>query len=127
MVKRVAKRSVVVEWGIQQGMHVTGTTSPYEFLRRIRQFRTTDISSSVTQHVLLLAGSEDHYVPLAQWHRQIASLTNARSVTARLFTRAESAQSHCQAGNYGLALDTIVGWLDSITSPSWARNRLETP
>lgn len=127
MVKRVAKRSPVVEWGIQQGMHVTGTTSPYGFLRRIRQFRTTDISSSVTQHVLLLAGSEDHYVPLAQWHRQIALLTNARSVTARLFTRAESAQNHCQAGNYGLALDTIVGWLDSITPTPWARNRLETP
>lgn len=27
LVKRVAKRSPVVEWGIQQGMHVTGTTS----------------------------------------------------------------------------------------------------
>jgi len=58
---------------------------------------------------------------------EIALLTNARSVTARLFTRAESAQNHCQAGNYGLALDTIVGWLDSITPTPWARNRLETP
>jgi pimeloyl-ACP methyl ester carboxylesterase len=114
MVGRVAKRSPVVEWGIQQGMHVTGTPSPYEFLRRIREFCTTDISSSVTQHVLLLAGSEDHYVPLAQWHRQIALLINAQSVTARLFTRAESAQNHCQAGNYRLALETIVRWLDSM-------------
>lgn len=41
-------------------------------------------------------------------------LTNARSVTARLFTREESAQNHCQAGNYGLALRTIVNWLDAM-------------
>ena len=125
MVGRVAKRSPVVEWGIQQGMHVTGTPSPYEFLRRMREFCTTDISSSVTQHVLLLAGSEDHYVPLAQWHRQIALLTNARSVTARLFTRAESAQNHCQVGNYRLALETIVHWIGSM--PSAAVTGLKPP
>ncbi len=127
MVRRVTKQSPVVEWGVQQGMHVTGTTSPYEFLCRIRQFRTTDMSSSVTQDVLLLAGSEDHYVPLAQWHRQIASLTNARSVTARLFTRAESAQNHCQVGNYHLALDTVVGWLDSMLPASDASLKPSTP
>ena len=32
MVARVARRSPVVEWGIQQGMYVTGTTSAFEFL-----------------------------------------------------------------------------------------------
>ena len=35
MVARVARRSPVVEWGIQQGMHVTGTSSAFEFLQRI--------------------------------------------------------------------------------------------
>ena len=60
----------------------------------------------------MLAGSEDHYVPIGQWYRQIALLNNARSITARLFTRSESAQNHCQVGNFGLALRTIVNWLD---------------
>ena len=41
-------------------------------------------------------------------------LTNARSITARLFTRGESAQNHCQSGNQGLALKTIVNWLDGM-------------
>ena len=41
-------------------------------------------------------------------------LNNARSITARLFTRSESAQNHCQVGNYGLALGTIVDWLDGM-------------
>ncbi len=112
MVARVARRSPVVQWGIQQGMHVTGTTAAFEYLQKIRQFQTADVSASIKQDVLLLAGSEDHYVPMEQWHDQIRMLENARSITARLFTRGESAQNHCQVGNYGLALRTIVNWLD---------------
>jgi len=112
MIAGAARKSPVVQWGIQEGMHVTGTTSAYGFLRAFSRFVTADVSASITQDVLLLAGSEDHYVPLEQLHEQTATLTNARSVTARVFTRAESAQNHCQAGNFGLALSTIVEWLN---------------
>ena len=114
MVERVAQRSPVVQWGIAEGMHVTGTTSAFGFLQAIRQFETEDVSALIRQDVLLLAGSEDHYVPLEQWHDQMRMLKNARSITARLFTRSESAQNHCQVGNYGLALKTIVNWLDGM-------------
>ena len=114
MVERASKKSPVVEWGIQQGMHVTGTSSPYEFFRKIKQFQTVDVSALIKQDVLLLAGSEDHYVPLEQLYDQMKMLSNARSITARLFTRRESAQNHCQVGNYGLALRTIVNWLDGM-------------
>ena len=118
MVAHVARKSPVVEWGVQQGMHVTGTHSAFEFLRWTDQMRTADLSASVRQDVLLLAGSEDHYVPIEQWHRQIKLLANARSITARLFTRSESAENHCQVGNYGLALRTIVDWLDGMAVES---------
>ncbi len=109
-----ARRSPVVQWGIQEGMHVTGTTSAFGFLQAMRQFETADVSASIRQDVLLLAGSKDHYVPLEQWHDQMRMLKNAHSITARLFTRGESAQNHCQVGNYGLALRTIVNWLDGM-------------
>ena len=114
MLARVARRSPVVEWGVGQGMYVTGTTSAFAFLQKVRELQTADISAPVRQDVLLLAGSEDHYVPVQQWHQQIRMLKNARSITARLFTRSESAQNHCQVGNYGLALRTIVNWLDGM-------------
>ncbi len=114
MVARVARQRPVVQWGIQQGTQVTGTTTAFEFLQSIRQFQTAKISASIRQDVLLLAGSEDHYVPVEQWHQQIRMLKGARSITARLFTASESAQSHCQVGNYGLALATIVNWLDGM-------------
>ncbi|MEO5861331.1 MAG: alpha/beta hydrolase [Burkholderiales bacterium] len=112
--KRVAKKSPVAEWGIEQGMHVTGTSSAYEFLQKIKQFHTVDVSIRITQDVLLLAGSEDHLVPMEHFYQQIKMLKNARSITARLFSRTESAQNHCQVGNYALALRTIVNWLDGM-------------
>ncbi len=122
MLARVARKNPVVQWGLLEGMHVTGTYSAFEFLQAFRQFETADVSASITQDVLLLAGSEDHYIPIEQWYAQTRILTNARSITARLFTRGESAQNHCQLGNQGLALKTIVNWLDETllgdTSPS---------
>ena len=114
MVARVARTSPVVQWGLQEGMHVTGTDSAFGFLQAFRQFETADVSASITQDVLLLAGSEDHYIPLEQWHDQMRMLKNAHSLTARLFARGESAQNHCQVGNYGVALLTIVNWLDGM-------------
>ena len=116
MVARVAQKSPVAEWEIEEGMHVTGTSSPYEFFQKAKQFHTIDVSTQIKQDVLLLAGSDDHYVPTEQFYQQIKMLTNARSISARLFTRSESAENHCQAGNYGLALRTIVNWLDGIQS-----------
>ena len=112
MLAGAARRSPVVQWGVQQGMHVTGTTSAFGFLEAMSRFQTADVSASIRQDVLLLAGSEDHYVPLEQWYDQIKKLENAHSITARLFSRGESAENHCQVGNAGLALRTIVNWLD---------------
>ncbi len=79
----------------------------------MRRYTTADVSGRVTADVLVLAGAEDHYVPVEQFPRQIAALTRARSVTARLFTRAEQAQNHCQVGNMGLALETVVRWMET--------------
>jgi pimeloyl-ACP methyl ester carboxylesterase len=65
----------------------------------------------VTQDVLLLSGREDHFIPFKMHRMQIQALANARSVTGRVFTRAEHAENHCQTGNIGLALDAMIEWL----------------
>ena len=114
MAKRVARKNPIAEWGIDEGMHVTGAASPYEYFQKIRKFHTKDVSALIEQDVLLLSGNEDHLLPVTDLYAQIAMLKNARSITARLFTKTESAQSHCQVGNYGLAFRTIVNWLDGM-------------
>ena len=114
-VNMLMRRRLVIEWGLQQGIHVTGNCSPYEFLQKIRRLITADISELVKQNVLLMAGEQDHYVPLRQFYDQIKTLRNVRSLTALLSTQAEQAQNHCQIGNLALSLQVIVGWLDAMT------------
>jgi len=43
---------------------------------------------------------------------QVKALTNAKSVTARVFTKEENAQNHCQIGNLGLAMDAMLKWIE---------------
>ena len=109
---RAVARKPVSEWGLQQGMHVTGTATPYDFLRSTTAMNTGKISHLVRADVLLLAGADDHYVPLKQLGRQAGTLTGARSVTTRIFTAAEQASNHCQLGNIGAAARLMDAWLE---------------
>ena len=127
---RAAARKPVSEWGLQQGMHVTGTATPYDFLRSTTAMSTRKISQRVRADVLLLAGADDHYVPLSQLGRQADTLINARSVTTRIFTAAEQASNHCQLGNIGAVSRLINSWLDSTAGSfvdSDAAARTPTP
>lgn len=101
----------MIEWGLMQGMHITSSQTPTEFMRKTMLYNTKDISSLLTQDVLLLVGQEDHYVPLKQLNEQITSLTHVRSLTARMFTAKEHASNHCQIGNLGLAADVMLQWI----------------
>ncbi len=106
------KIDLLAEWGIKQGMYVMGMDSSYKLFKKYENFTTKDISELITQNVLVLAGSDDHYVSMDQFHAQMKALVNARSVTGRIFTRMENAQNHCQVGNMGIAIDTIINWIE---------------
>ncbi|MFL0252532.1 alpha/beta hydrolase [Clostridium neuense] len=108
------KKSLMIEWAINQGMHITGSKTPYEFLSKILLYNTSKISEKLEQDVLLMAAQEDHYIPLNQFFEQSKSLTNVRSLTTRMFTRKETAQNHCQSGNLGLAFEVIANWIEQI-------------
>ena len=107
-------KSLLLDWAIQQGLHNTGLKTPYEMLKHYQKYETASIASRLTQDVLLMAGAEDHYIPVHQLPDQIATLTHVRSLTARLFTRAEHAQNHCQVGNMGLAFRIMIDWMTGL-------------
>jgi pimeloyl-ACP methyl ester carboxylesterase len=113
---QVASRTPVTQWALQQGMHITGAETPYDFFRSATATNTRKISQRVRADVLLLAGADDHYVPLKQLGRQAGNLANARSVTTRTFTAAEQASNHCQLGNIGAAVRLMDAWLDLTES-----------
>ena len=112
LMKIASTKRAVIEWGLQQAMRVFGVKTPHEAFQAARAYRTDDVSRRVTQDVLLLAGAEDHYVPLDQLWTQARTLMHARSLTARVFTRQEQGQAHCQVGNIPLAIDVICRWVD---------------
>jgi pimeloyl-ACP methyl ester carboxylesterase len=107
-------KSLLLDWMVKLGMHNTGTGTTYAMLKHYQKYETASISSRLTQDVLLMAGAEDHYVPVHQLPDQIATLTHVRSLTARLFTRSEQAQNHCQTGNMGLAFRTMIDWMTGL-------------
>jgi pimeloyl-ACP methyl ester carboxylesterase len=113
MVGGLMKRDIYSRWGIQQGMHVTGAASPSEYLFKLKAYNNREVSRRITQDTLIMAGAEDHFVPLKQFFDQLPLLINARSVTAQIFTQVDQAQSHCQVGNQELALTQILSWVDT--------------
>ena len=86
LINRARSRNMFADWGIGNAEWVFGVDTPAKALAAVRTMRTDDVSPRITQDVLLMAGAEDHYVPLGQLGAQVQTLTNARSVTARLFT-----------------------------------------
>jgi len=69
-------------------------------------------SDLVKQEVLILTGRKNHLVPFKMHNLQVKALANARSVTAKVFTKEEYAQNHCQIGNIGLLLDVVTRWIE---------------
>lgn len=112
IIRRTMSRDPSTSWALGHGMHVSGARDPYEFVHWLKRLTTSPFSARITQDVLLLAGANDHIVPLRQLYRQAQNLINARSVTTRLFTHREHAGHHCQIGNVGLMLELVVDWLD---------------
>jgi pimeloyl-ACP methyl ester carboxylesterase len=115
-------KSLLLDWMMQLAMHNTGQQTPYASLKHYQKYETASISHLLTQDVLLMAGAEDHYIPVHQLPDQIATLTHVRSLTARLFTRAEQAQNHVQVGNMGLAFRVMIDWMERLVTESPAYN-----
>ncbi len=57
--------------GCAHRMHTTGATTPYDFLCDTARYETASVSGRLTQDVLLLAGSQDRYVPRGQLAEQL--------------------------------------------------------
>ena len=107
----------MVEWLITHGMYITGSKTPFDHLLKFTRYNTKDLSPLIEQDVLLLAGENDHFVPVEFLELQRAALTSARSVRTRLFTAEEGGDQHCQVGRIDLATDEILDWLNGLTRP----------
>ena len=100
--------SSVFDWCVTQGMHITGTKTPFDFLIAIAQHSLDGILHHVKQEILLTEGEQDHLFHVEWLYRTMRELVCARSVTARIFTAREGGEQHCQVGNSAVARREIV-------------------
>jgi pimeloyl-ACP methyl ester carboxylesterase len=112
LLARIMNKNPLFDWSMHQAYMILNVTTPYEVFLKSRLYTTRDISAKIRQDVLLLAGEEDFIIPLDHIHEQKKILSEARSVTSRIFTRAEQAQNHAQVGNLQLAVDFILDWIE---------------
>ena len=94
-------------------MYITKKKNPIEAYDLWLELNDKNLHSElVKQDVLYLTGRNDHFVPFKMHDMQLKALTNARSVTDIVFKKESHAQNHCQIGNIGLALDTMIEWIE---------------
>jgi pimeloyl-ACP methyl ester carboxylesterase len=103
--------STCFDWCITQGMHITGTKTPFDCLTNLALHDLEGVLANVKQDVLLTEGEDDHLFDTGWVYRIMKELVCAQSVTTRIFTAREGAQMHCQVGNSGLARIEIARWL----------------
>ena len=100
---------------ISQWMDILNASTPADYVAQMQYYSVSDIADRVHQDVLLLAGDEDHMIPLKELQKHRQGLVNARSITERIFSADEHAENHCQVGNIKLALDVILDWIIHAT------------
>lgn len=98
---------------VDQALYIMDATDPVSVIDWFLAMNPRQVTSErITQDVLVLIGEHDRFQPPQLARAQIAALTNARSVTTRIFTAAERADQHCQLGNLGLAVQVLLDWLE---------------
>ena len=107
-------KSLLLDWMMQLALHNTGLRTLYEVMKHYQKYETADISPLVTQDVLLMAGAEDHYIPVHQLPDQIAH-PDACAPADRAFIHATGAGAEPRSsGNFGLAFRVILDWMESL-------------
>lgn len=102
--------SLESRWLMENSRWVFGVDSAAEFQRTLRQYSLSGIASRIDCPMLVLAGEDDHFVPLELAYEFTEMLTCP--TTLRVFTTAEGAGQHCQVGNLSLATGVIYDWFD---------------
>ncbi|MCH3915881.1 MAG: alpha/beta hydrolase [Spirochaetia bacterium] len=112
LLKSAMKSRPGVQWGVQNAKWTMGAKSPSDLLSIFKQYNLRDTAKLITCDVFIAAGEKDHHFPLEQISSFKSALTNARSVTTRIFTEQEGGQEHCQMGAISVFHEALFEWIE---------------
>ena len=107
-----AKQNIDLMFKINKAKEIFGVETPAEILMEIKKYTLNGIEKDITQDVLLLAGSEDMYVPINRTNFLQTKMINASTVKAVIFDKSTGGQYHCQVGNKSIAFQEINNFLN---------------
>ena len=100
-------------WASNNGMWTLGTKYPLDTITEMQKFTLAGIADRIKNDVLILAGTEDHFVPIEQVAQFEKALTAARSVTTKIYDRASGGAEHCQFGAQTLWHADFFDWISA--------------
>ena len=106
-----AMKNINVSWGYHNALWTMGTEDPDDTAKACAAYTLAPVASRIRQDVLILAGTEDHFIPFHQTADFEKALVNARSVTTRIFDGPSGGAGHCQMGALTLYHAAVFDWL----------------
>jgi dienelactone hydrolase len=100
-------------WAISNGMWTLGTKHPLDIVTELQKYTLAGVAQRIKADVLILAGAEDHFVPIEQAAQFEKALTAARSVTTKSYDRASGGAEHCQLGAQTLWRADFFDWMSA--------------
>lgn len=114
--KKIKNGDEMVKWGFLHGMYAYEAKTPFEYLKKMNQYQIYNIGDKIKQDVLIIGATKDHFIDYRTVGSEINALTNAKSITVRIFTKQEHGEAHCNLGNLKLCLDTMIDWIELMKS-----------
>lgn len=104
------KEMVFVRWFFNNGMFAFGVDTPAELIIKAKQFNLREVARNIKCPTLIIQGEADTMTTGAM---RLYNLLECPK-TYLVFTRAETAQAHCQEGAKSVSAEKIFNWLDDI-------------
>jgi pimeloyl-ACP methyl ester carboxylesterase len=107
----LALNNISVSWAYRNALWTMGTKNVDETTKACAAYTLAPVADRIRQDVLILAGMDDHFVPIHQTADFEKALLNARSVTTRIFDQPSGGAGHCQGGALTLYQAAVFDWL----------------
>ncbi|MGX4644577.1 alpha/beta fold hydrolase [Holzapfeliella sp. JNUCC 80] len=112
IIKKSMNNNNHIAFLINKCMDITLTSNPAECVIACSKFTLKNILKNINQDVLLLAGTQDIYVPVETISQEQRELTNARSIITKIFSEKSGGSGHCQIGYKYMAAQIITEFLN---------------
>jgi alpha-beta hydrolase superfamily lysophospholipase len=100
-----------IRWGLANAEWTLGSTGLTEMLCAAKPYALAGIAERIKQDVLILAGTDDQFIPFYQVEHYQRALVSARSVTTKIYGRASGGHEHSQLGATTLWQADFFDWM----------------